>query len=150
MKSASGGELGTTSKYKPLPSVSFRAWRRGSTLRHIGTIGQLEEVYNTPVPPAAAAADVDHIIPPYARFIEASPFFVLATSGPAGLDCSARGDPPGFVRVQDQRTIVFPDRRGNNKIDSLRCQPASKIDQQPACNIDQGMGGLFSDFPFTG
>ena len=86
----------------------------------IQTIEQLEAVYTLPVPAAARAADTDRLIPPFAKLIEASSFFVLATSGPEGLDCSARGDPPGFVRVPDDKTVLFPDRRGNNKIDSLR------------------------------
>ena len=45
---------------------------------------------------------------------------MLATSGPEGLDCSPRGDKPGFVRIQDERTLLLPDRRGNNRVDSLR------------------------------
>jgi PPOX class probable FMN-dependent enzyme len=45
---------------------------------------------------------------------------VIATCGPEGLDCSPRGDPPGFVRVADAHTLLIPDRRGNNRIDSLR------------------------------
>lgn len=92
----------------------------------VETIAQLEAIYNAPVPAAATGSDLSYLIPPYVELIEASPFFVLATSGPEGLDCSARGDPPGFVRVKDERTIMFPDRRGNNKIDSLRnivCDP---------------------------
>src|SRR5262245_16481707 len=44
----------------------------------------------------------------------------MATSGPGGLDCTPRGDPPGFVRVRDEKTLLIPDRRGNNRIDSLR------------------------------
>jgi hypothetical protein len=56
----------------------------------------------------------------YRALIEASPFFALATSGPNGLDCSPRGDPKGFVRVLDDKTVIVPDRRGNNRIDSLR------------------------------
>ena len=48
------------------------------------------------------------------------PFAALATSGPAGLDCSPRGDLPGFVRVHDDKTLMMPDRRGNNRVDSLR------------------------------
>lgn len=44
----------------------------------------------------------------------------LATRRPEGLDCSPRGDGPGFVRVQDDKTLLLPDRRGNNRIDSLR------------------------------
>jgi PPOX class probable FMN-dependent enzyme len=52
--------------------------------------------------------------------IEASPFAILATVGPEGLDCSPRGDRAGFVRVHDERTLLMPDRRGNNRVDSLR------------------------------
>src|SRR5206468_9830419 len=50
----------------------------------------------------------------------ALPIFALATSGPGGMDCSPRGDPAGFVRVHDEKTLLIPDRRGNNRIDSLR------------------------------
>jgi len=56
----------------------------------------------------------------YRKFIEASPFMALATWGPEGMDCSPRGDAPGFVRVADEKTLMIPDRRGNNRIDSLR------------------------------
>jgi hypothetical protein len=56
----------------------------------------------------------------YRAFIEAAPFFALASNGPDGLDCSPRGDPAGFVRVLDEKTLAIPDRRGNNRIDSLR------------------------------
>jgi PPOX class probable FMN-dependent enzyme len=52
--------------------------------------------------------------------IEASPFAVLATAGPGGLDASPRGDAPGFVQVQDEHTLLLPERRGNNRVDSLR------------------------------
>ena len=45
---------------------------------------------------------------------------LLATAGPEGLDCSPRGDLPGFVRVHDDKTLMMPDRRGNNRVDSLR------------------------------
>lgn len=63
--------------------------------------------------------EVDRIIPEYAAFIEASPFVALATSGPEGLDCSPRGDLAGFVRISDPKTLMLPDRRGNNRVDSL-------------------------------
>jgi uncharacterized protein len=53
-------------------------------------------------------------------FIALSPFLVLATHGPDGADCSPRGDAPGFVRVENDTTLLLPDRRGNNLIDSLR------------------------------
>lgn len=71
-------------------------------------------------PPAAILKEIDHISDHYRAFIEASPFVILATSGPEGMDCSPRGDPKGFVRVVDRKTLIIPDRRGNNRIDSLR------------------------------
>jgi uncharacterized protein len=70
--------------------------------------------------PGAIAKEIDYIHPHYRAMIEASPFMVLATSGPQGLDASPRGDPPGFVHVLDDKTLLIPDRRGNNRIDSLR------------------------------
>lgn len=53
-------------------------------------------------------------------FIAASPFVLLSTFGPAGADCSPRGDPPGSVHVADDHTLLIPDRRGNNRLDSAR------------------------------
>lgn len=72
--------------------------------------------------PAAASIkkEVAYIHPHYRKFIEAAPFALLATSGSDGLDVSPRGDPAGFVRVHDEFTLLLPDRRGNNRIDSLR------------------------------
>jgi PPOX class probable FMN-dependent enzyme len=67
----------------------------------------------------AIAKEVDHVHPHYRAMIEASPFMVMATSGPDGLDVSPRGDPPGFVVVEDETTLLIPDRRGNNRTDSL-------------------------------
>jgi hypothetical protein len=72
------------------------------------------------ISPGAIAKEIDYIHPHYRAMIEASPFVVLATSGPEGLDCSPRGDPPGFVHVADEKTLLIPDRRGNNRADSLR------------------------------
>ena len=80
---------------------------------------ELEALYGLPAG-AAVIKEIDHISDHYRRFIELSPFVVVATSGPEGLDCTPRGDPPGFVRVVDGRTVMLPDRRGNNRIDSLR------------------------------
>ncbi|RYC29926.1 pyridoxamine 5'-phosphate oxidase family protein [Lichenibacterium minor] len=86
----------------------------------IATIAELEALYG-PTPAVAATVKVtDRITPHYRRLIAASPFVALATIGPEGIDCSPRGDAPGFVRVADERTLVLPDRRGNNRIDSLR------------------------------
>lgn len=85
----------------------------------ITTLGQLEALYG-PANPASLVKETDVITAQYRAFIEASPFAVLATSGPEGLDCSPRGDGRGFVRVKDDKTLLLPDRRGNNRIDSLR------------------------------
>jgi PPOX class probable FMN-dependent enzyme len=85
----------------------------------IRSVEELEALYGKPVE-ASIVKEVDRITPHYRSLIEASPFFVLATSGPEGLDCSPRGDRPGFVRIADERTLMLPDRRGNNRVDSLR------------------------------
>jgi uncharacterized protein len=85
----------------------------------IKTIAELEAIYGEPVE-ASIVKEVDRITPHYRKFIEASPFAILATSGPEGLDASPRGDQPGFVRIEDEKTLVLPDRRGNNRVDSLR------------------------------
>ncbi|HTW85054.1 MAG TPA: pyridoxamine 5'-phosphate oxidase family protein [Candidatus Sulfotelmatobacter sp.] len=82
-------------------------------------IAVLERLYGTPAE-ASIVKEVDRVTPAYRALIEASPFAVLATSGPEGLDCSPRGDRPGFVRVRDETTLLLPDRRGNNRVDSLR------------------------------
>lgn len=79
----------------------------------------LDELYGEPVP-AAVLKELPCISEDYRRFIDAAPFVVLATAGAEGLDCSPRGDPAGFVRVLDERTLAIPDRRGNNRVDSLR------------------------------
>ena len=86
----------------------------------VTSVEQLEALY-TPAPVAASTVKVAHrMTPQYRRLIEASPFAALATVGPEGIDCSPRGDQPGFVRVHDDTTLMMPDRRGNNRIDSLR------------------------------
>ncbi len=85
----------------------------------VETIKQLEALYGAPSE-AAQVKEVDRIVPSYRALIEPSPFAILATAGPEGLDCSPRGDLPGFVRVADEKTLLIPDRRGNNRVDSLR------------------------------
>ena len=65
--------------------------------------------------------ELDHVDALGRAFIAASPFLVLATGGNAGLDCSPKGDQPGFVQVaEDGRTLLIPDRRGNNRLDGLK------------------------------
>src|SRR5215831_323752 len=85
----------------------------------VTTMDGLEALYGEPFGPAIVK-EIDHVNVHYRAFIESAPFFALATSGPDGLDCSPRGDAPGFVRVLDPKTLLVPDRRGNNRIDSLR------------------------------
>lgn len=85
----------------------------------ITSIEQLEALYGFPGE-TSTVKEVARITPHYRAFIEASPFVSLATAGPEGLDCSPRGDLPGFVRIHDERTLMLPDRRGNNRVDSLR------------------------------
>jgi uncharacterized protein len=85
----------------------------------VASMADLERLYDAPYGPSLVK-EIDHISDAYRALIEAAPFFALATNGPDGLDCSPRGDPAGFVRVLDEKTLVIPDRRGNNRIDSLR------------------------------
>ena len=85
----------------------------------IATVEQLEALYGQPSE-ASLVKEVPVLTPEYRALIEASPFVALATSGPEGLDCSPRGDRAGFVRVHDERTLMMPDRRGNNRTDSLK------------------------------
>jgi PPOX class probable FMN-dependent enzyme len=86
----------------------------------VDSLAALEAIYSAPLAPASTVKVAASVTPDYAALIAAAPFAVLATSGPDGLDCSPRGDRPGFVRVADPRTLILPDRRGNNRIDSLR------------------------------
>jgi PPOX class probable FMN-dependent enzyme len=85
----------------------------------VTSIEQLESVYGEPAP-RSLAKEIPYISDHYRAFIEKAPFVTVATAGPEGLDCSPRGDPAGFVRVVDEKTLMMPDRRGNNRIDSLR------------------------------
>jgi PPOX class probable FMN-dependent enzyme len=85
----------------------------------VSDIAALEGIYGVPAA-AVLKKEVAYIHPHYRKFIEAAPFALLATSGSNGLDVSPRGDPAGFVRVHDESTLLLPDRRGNNRIDSLR------------------------------
>ena len=87
--------------------------------RTITTIPELEALYGE-INKGSLLKETSRVVPEYRAFIEAAPFVALATSGPEGLDCSPRGDGPGFVRVQDDKTLLLPDRRGNNRIDSLK------------------------------
>jgi len=85
----------------------------------IADLDTLAALYGTPSE-ASLLKETPYIHPHYRAFIEAAPFMALATSGPRGLDVSPRGDPAGFVTIEDEHTLLLPDRRGNNRVDSLR------------------------------
>jgi hypothetical protein len=85
----------------------------------VRTLEELEALYGA-VEGRSLDKEIAYIHPNYAAFIRAAPLCVLATAGPEGLDASPRGDPAGFVEIADARTLLIPDRRGNNRIDSLR------------------------------
>lgn len=88
----------------------------------IRDIAGLEAIYGAfdQVAAASTAKVSQRITPQYRRFIERSPFAALVTVGPEGVDCSPRGDKPGFVKVAAPDRLLLPDRRGNNRVDSLR------------------------------
>ena len=91
----------------------------------VTTLEQLEALYGQPYGPSLVK-EIDHISPAYRKMIELAPFVAIATGGPEGLDCSPKGDAPGFVRILDDKTLAIPDRPGNNRIDGMRnilCDP---------------------------
>lgn len=85
----------------------------------IKTIEELKAVYNLEPSEASIIKESDHVTDEYRRLIEASTFLALASVGSDEIDCSPRGDNPGFVRIHDEKTLMLPDRRGNNRIDTL-------------------------------
>jgi len=85
----------------------------------IRDVAALEALYGA-VNETSSLKEITYLHPSYAAFIKASPFAVLATAGVHGLDASPRGDGPGFVEIVDDKTLLLADRRGNNRIDSLR------------------------------
>lgn len=85
----------------------------------VSTTEQLSSLYGD-AGEASIKKEVSYLHPHYQAIIKASPFAVLATSGEDGLDASPRGDSSGFIEILDEHTLLLPDRRGNNRIDSLR------------------------------
>jgi hypothetical protein len=83
------------------------------------TIDELENHYGIPGE-ASLIKVTSQLTPAYREIVEKSWFCTLTTAGPEGLDCSPRGDTGPVVRILDARTLQMPDRRGNNRIDSLR------------------------------
>jgi PPOX class probable FMN-dependent enzyme len=95
----------------------------------VANIAELEKHYGQPKPPALAK-EIDYVHEIYQPFIEKAPFVALATVSDEGIDCSPRGDFPGFVRIADPKTLMMPDRKGNDRIDSLR-----NIVKDPRCSF---------------
>lgn len=85
----------------------------------IATLDQLEPLFADP-PEAALVKVTRRLTPAYRRWIEASRFCILSTVGPEGTDASPRGDDGPVVQVADPGTLLMPDWRGNNRVDSLR------------------------------
>jgi uncharacterized protein len=128
----------------------------------VTSVEQLAAIYGEPHGPAVVK-EIDHVNAEYRAFIEAAPFCAMGTSGSEGLDCTPRGDPPGFVRVRDEKTLLIPDRRGNNRIDSLRnligdpriallflipgCSETIRVNGRAAISIDPA---LCESFVFAG
>jgi uncharacterized protein len=89
-------------------------------VKTLTSIDELEAIYAAKPKLASTAKEVDYLTEEYKALIAASPFVILATAGKGGLDCSPRGDVGAVARVMDDKTLAIPDRRGNNRIDSLR------------------------------
>ncbi|NNE24751.1 MAG: pyridoxamine 5'-phosphate oxidase family protein [Rhizobiales bacterium] len=86
----------------------------------ITTLRDLTALYKA-TNPISLSKETAALTPAYRRWIERAPFFAIATSGPGGLDCSPRGDAVGQAfRMLDEATIAIPDRRGNNRLDTLK------------------------------
>ena len=91
-----------------------------SAREHLVTsMEQLQSLYGERMP-ASVIKEIDHINVHYRALIEAAPFVAIATCGPEGLECSPKGDPAGFIRILDDKTLAIPDRPGNNRIDGFR------------------------------
>jgi PPOX class probable FMN-dependent enzyme len=80
---------------------------------------ELSEMYGSPLE-RSIRKQIDHFDDYSRAFIAASPLVIIGTQGGTGADNSPRGDFPGFVKVADDHTLLIPDRRGNNRLDTLR------------------------------
>jgi uncharacterized protein len=86
----------------------------------IETLEALSALYGL-ANPNSLAKEMSYLTPEYQKWIETAPFFALASSGPGELDCTPRGDATGEVlHVLDKNTLIIPDRRGNNRLDTLK------------------------------
>jgi hypothetical protein len=86
----------------------------------VTAVDELAAMYNRPTD-RVLNKERDYVDALGRAFIAASPFLILASGGPQGFDCSPKGDKPGFVQVEeDGRTLLIPDRPGNNRLDGLK------------------------------
>ncbi|MEL6435296.1 MAG: pyridoxamine 5'-phosphate oxidase family protein [Pseudomonadota bacterium] len=85
----------------------------------IKDVAELEALYDD-IKPLSLGKVASHVTPNYRRWIEASRFVVVATVGPEGTDASPRGDDGPVVSIADHKTLLMPDWRGNNRLDTLR------------------------------
>jgi PPOX class probable FMN-dependent enzyme len=88
-------------------------------MRKVENLEELAQIYNSGLSQASIVKVMPRLTREYRRMLEASPFVALATSGPEGLDCSPRGDAGQVVHIEDEKTLMLPDWRGNNRVDSL-------------------------------
>ena len=110
----------------------------------VRTLDDLHDHYKEPVA-LVVLKQIDRLDEYCRQFIAASPFLVLATCGPAGVDCSPKGGEPGFVQVLDSETLLIPDYPGNNRVDSLR-----NIVQNPKAGIIFFIPGCPEAFRISG
>lgn len=85
----------------------------------VTSLDDLASIYRKPNE-AVVRKVTTHVSEPGRAFIAASPFLVLSTASADGVDCSPKGEAPGFVQLLDDRTLLIPDRPGNNRIDGMK------------------------------
>ena len=93
------------------------------TTRAIRTITSMDELRTVIGQPTelVQAKLAGRLNPLTRQFVERSPFVCVATGRPdGGMDVSPRGDPPGFVQVLDEHTLLLPERPGNRLADTLQ------------------------------
>jgi uncharacterized protein len=116
--------------------------------RHIvHNLAELAALYDPPRE-RSVRKQIDHLDDYCRAFIAASPLLIIGTqsAGPDGVaDTSPRGDVPGFVRVLDDHTLLIPDRRGNNRLDTLR-----NIIRNPAVGLLFLVPGVHEAFRVNG
>ena len=113
------GSFGVPMQAVPAADIVFTTAAPAPAAHQVADAAQLATLYGQPSE-AALVKEADHLTDSYLALLQASPFLVLATSGPKGLDASPRGDPAPALVVQDRRTLLLADRRGNHRLDSLR------------------------------